>query len=192
MGLAAIVAAVLMTIRTPYGDVVIELSDPKANVAVVVDGESIDITGLNKPLRLKAGSHGLTVSGDEFETVTQEFTAKNGEKEVMQVTLRKPAKGLDPGRGKNKLDSANSRDPKIATKAVLPKLKSANVEPEHRAAEWVLQMGGSLEVDLLEGGPRIVLKPSDKLPVQPFSLHLSSAVTRASSLSFVKSRKMWF
>ncbi|HKB04592.1 MAG TPA: protein kinase [Gemmataceae bacterium] len=84
---AVLVVVVLLTVRTRYGEVVIELSDPAAKVEVKVDGERIDLTGLDRPITLKAGEHGLTVTGPDFETVTRSFTVKKGEREVVKVTL---------------------------------------------------------------------------------------------------------
>ena len=54
-----------------------------------MDGELVDITGLDKPLRLKAGPHGLTVTGVGFETVTRDFTAKKDDREIVRITLKK-------------------------------------------------------------------------------------------------------
>ena len=88
LGLLLIVAGILLTVRTKYGDVVIELSDPTANVELKVDGDRIDVVGLDKPLTLTAGEHGLTVGGADFETVTKQFTVKKGDKQVVKVTLQ--------------------------------------------------------------------------------------------------------
>ena len=38
-------------------------------VEVRVDGEKIELTGLDRPLSLTAGKHGLTVTGADFEAV---------------------------------------------------------------------------------------------------------------------------
>src|SRR5262249_660596 len=46
--LLAVLGSVLFTLRTKYGDVVIELSDPTAKVDVRVDGERVEIAGLEK------------------------------------------------------------------------------------------------------------------------------------------------
>ncbi len=88
----AVTLAVVVTVRTRHGDVVIDLGDAASGVEVKVDGERVELTGLDKPLKLTAGEHGLTVAGGDFETVTQQFTVKKGEKQVVKVTLKaKPA-----------------------------------------------------------------------------------------------------
>ena len=74
-------------IQTNHGTVKIELSDPTAKVTVQIDGETIAITGLDRPLRLRPGEHGLVVTGDDFETVTKSFTVKRGSEEPLRITL---------------------------------------------------------------------------------------------------------
>ena len=69
---------VVLLIRTPKGAIEIELSDPEAKVTVAVDGNSVDITGLDKPLSLVLGKHDLTVKGEGYETVTKQFTVTRG------------------------------------------------------------------------------------------------------------------
>jgi serine/threonine protein kinase len=92
LALLVLVAGVVLTVRTKHGDVVIELSDPNAKVEVKVDGERIEVSGLDRPLTMTAGEHGLTVSGPDFETVTRRFTVKRGERNVVDVVLKpKPA-----------------------------------------------------------------------------------------------------
>ncbi len=71
LGLILVVAGILLSVRTKFGEVVIELSDSTANVELKVDGDRIDVIGLDKPLTLTAGEHGLTVGGADFETVTK-------------------------------------------------------------------------------------------------------------------------
>ena len=71
------VLAVILSIRTEYGTVEIELPDLKGNkVEVKIDGNTIDINGPNKPLRLKVGEHGLEVTCSAFETFTQSFSIR--------------------------------------------------------------------------------------------------------------------
>jgi hypothetical protein len=97
---AVAVIAVLLTVRTRYGEVVIELNDPAAKVEVKVDGERIDIVSADRPIALKVGEHGLTVTGPDFETVTRSFKVKKGEQEVVKVTLvpiGRVTKGGGPG-----------------------------------------------------------------------------------------------
>jgi predicted Ser/Thr protein kinase len=86
--LLAALGVVLLTGRAKHGDVVVELSDPAAPVGVKVDGEKVELPGQDWPLSLTAGEHVLTVTGTDYETATQSFTVKKGEKQVVKVTLR--------------------------------------------------------------------------------------------------------
>jgi formylglycine-generating enzyme required for sulfatase activity len=88
LGVVIAVAAIIITVRTKHGEVVIELNDPTAKVAVQVDGERIDVSGLDKPLTLTVGEHDLTVKGPGFETETKSFTVKNGKNPVLKMTLK--------------------------------------------------------------------------------------------------------
>ncbi len=91
LGALVIGAVVVLTVRGKHGEVVIELSDPTAKADVKVDGDRIELTGLDKPLTLTVGEHGLTVTGGDFEAVTQQFTVKKGDRQVVKVTLKPKA-----------------------------------------------------------------------------------------------------
>jgi formylglycine-generating enzyme required for sulfatase activity/predicted Ser/Thr protein kinase len=80
------VLGVVIYVQTNHGTVRIEISDPKAKVTITVDG-TVEVTNLDKPLRLKPGPHGLEVTGQDFETKTQEFTIKRGKNPAVRVTL---------------------------------------------------------------------------------------------------------
>jgi formylglycine-generating enzyme required for sulfatase activity/serine/threonine protein kinase len=91
-GAAAALLGIVILLYTAEGTVKIELSDPQAAVEVKVNGQQIEIAGLDEPLRLRTGEHGLVVSGPDFETVTRSFTVKRGSEETLRITLvGKPA-----------------------------------------------------------------------------------------------------
>src|SRR5262249_42737170 len=97
--LLAALGGILLTGRPKNGDVVVELSDPAAQVEGKVDGEKVEPAGQSRPLSVTAGEHGLTVTGADYETVTQSFTVTKGEKQVVKVALRpKPVAGGGPAR----------------------------------------------------------------------------------------------
>jgi formylglycine-generating enzyme required for sulfatase activity/serine/threonine protein kinase len=79
---------VFFSLKTKYGEIQIELSDPSAKVDVSVDGERIDVTAAGKSYQFKAGEHGLTVTGDGFESVTQSFNVLKGKTEIVKVSLK--------------------------------------------------------------------------------------------------------
>ncbi len=61
-----------------------------------IDGNKIDIAGLEDPLRLAVGEHGLEVTSGEFKSVTQFFTVHRGEQEVVRITLEPTPKTTGP------------------------------------------------------------------------------------------------
>jgi predicted Ser/Thr protein kinase len=83
-----VLAGILFTLRTKYGEVIIELSAPTAEVSVSVDGEVISLSSLGKDYKIAAGEHGLKVSGPGFETVSQSFTVREGSREIVKVDLK--------------------------------------------------------------------------------------------------------
>jgi formylglycine-generating enzyme required for sulfatase activity len=97
-----IILALILSIRTGYGTVQIELSDPMANVQVSVDGNAIEVAGLKEPLRLTAGEHGLQVTSGGFETFSRSFTVKRGAAGWLRVSMvakSKPAPWTVTGHG---------------------------------------------------------------------------------------------
>ena len=93
---AALVLGVVLSIQTGSGAVKIELSDPKAQVEVKVNGDVIDIAGLKEPLRLKAGEHGLLVTSGDYQSVSESFTVRRGGEDVLRVTLEPKPKSEAP------------------------------------------------------------------------------------------------
>jgi hypothetical protein len=93
LALSAAVLALAVTlggviyVTTNKGTIKIELADPKAEVEIKVDGDTVSLTRLGEPLRLKVGDHALVVTGKNFETVSRSFTVKRGDNPVLRVTL---------------------------------------------------------------------------------------------------------
>jgi predicted Ser/Thr protein kinase len=88
-GAAALVAVlgIALLMRTEYGTVRIELSDPQAKVEVQVDGTVIDVAGLDRPVRFQVGERHLHVSGEGYETKSERFTVRRGENPALKVAL---------------------------------------------------------------------------------------------------------
>ncbi len=109
---AFLLLGVIMYVATDKGTVKIEFDDPNPNVQVRVDGNNIDIAGLEEnPLRLSAGEHGLEVTSGEFMTVTQSFTVRRGEQEIVRITLEpKPDSGETVPRSLDTVDEAMERE----------------------------------------------------------------------------------
>jgi serine/threonine protein kinase len=83
---------IVISIAAEKGSVKIELSDPKAQVDIKIDGDSIELTGLDEPLKIKPGEHELEVTGKGFKTVCKSFTVRRGEEDIVRVTLESDQK----------------------------------------------------------------------------------------------------
>ena len=75
---AAVLLGIVFLFETDSGTVRIELSDPRAQVSVQVDGGRIDIGGLKESLRLRVGEHKLRVEAGEYQSVSESFTVRSG------------------------------------------------------------------------------------------------------------------
>jgi predicted Ser/Thr protein kinase len=97
---AALLLALLLVLLlhgSKDGMVVIELSTPRADVDVFVDGQRIDPGVVGQPLPLEAGEHQLKVRGLAFEPVAQSFTVRASREVLVPVTL-KPRQQVAAGR----------------------------------------------------------------------------------------------
>lgn len=93
-GAAGVAAAMLLllslviTFSTKYGTVEITLDGADDSVRVTLDGETIDIGGLDEPLRLKVGEHHLVATSPKFETVTRSFRVKRNGTTAVDVRFK--------------------------------------------------------------------------------------------------------
>ena len=133
------VAATVIRILTPDGTLVVQVDDP--DVSVVIDGQDMIITGAGaREIRLKPGQYQVLARKDG-KVVRQELVTvvKNG-REVVRVE-QEAAAMADAG-------SVGTGD------------------PDRRAAEYVLSIGGMVQVDDLQAD----LKSAADLPRGPFRL----------------------
>jgi formylglycine-generating enzyme required for sulfatase activity len=82
--------------RGDTGTVKIELSNPTAQVEVIVDRDAVGITDLKQPLRLKVGEHDLLVTARDYQSVSKSFAVRLGQEEVLRVRLEPKAKASVP------------------------------------------------------------------------------------------------
>ncbi len=87
LGAFLVLMGIILSVSTAKGRVKIVLNDPQAEVEVKVDGEKIEIAGLDEPLVLRPGEHELTVTGPKYEAVGRSFTVRRGDNAVLEVTL---------------------------------------------------------------------------------------------------------
>lgn len=92
------------------GTIAIALSDPDADVTVRVDGNIVDLTANEEPLSLDIGKHELTVTGEEYDRLTQEFTVSRGTNKPVELTLKpkKPPESPPPMRDEGSIEIALS------------------------------------------------------------------------------------
>src|SRR5262249_183339 len=98
-GVALLLALLLVFLpRDPKdGTVVIELSNPRADVEVFVDDHRVDPAVVGQPLPLETGEHQLTVRRTAFEPLTQSFTIRAGREVLLPVTLKPRQLVVAPG-----------------------------------------------------------------------------------------------
>tara|TARA_R110002111_G_scaffold262848_1_gene341751 strand:- start:3211 stop:7506 length:4296 start_codon:yes stop_codon:yes gene_type:complete len=134
---------------SPEGTLVIEVDDP--GVSVSIDGQELVITGAGvKEIRMKPGQYQLQATKNG-EVLKQELITltRNG-RQVVQV----------------------SQEPALAAavpEVSKPELKT--VDPDRRAAEYVLSIGGKVRVndDSIKGESKLIVSNKD-LPHDPFQL----------------------
>jgi serine/threonine protein kinase len=76
---------------TNQGTVPIELSDPAAQVEILIDGKPVTLTPPDRTVRLAPGPHVLEVSGKGYRTVRPEFVVVRGANPPLHVTLQPDA-----------------------------------------------------------------------------------------------------
>ena len=79
--------SVVIYVATEKGRVRIAINDVSAPVLVKVDGNTIDIAGLQTPLQLRPGEHELQITGDGFQTISRSFTVRRGDNPAVEITL---------------------------------------------------------------------------------------------------------
>ncbi|HVK14200.1 MAG TPA: protein kinase, partial [Gemmataceae bacterium] len=86
---AIVLAAVVLTFRTPDGTLVVEVDDP--NVKVFLDGSELTITGAGpQEVRLKPGTYKVTSSKDGKSVAEEIVTISRGDKTIVRVRAAPP------------------------------------------------------------------------------------------------------
>ena len=80
-GVAALLAAIIFTLKTPDGTIIVEINELDASVEVLSDKNQIEVTRQSdsKPITisLDPGKHRLKVTKDGFELFTEEFSIES-------------------------------------------------------------------------------------------------------------------
>lgn len=146
------VRGTVIRLLSPAGTLVIEVDDP--GVSISIDGQEMVITGAGvKELRLKPGQYQLQATKDG-EVLQQELVTvtRNG-RQVVRVSREPTTPALKP------------------VETVAQPTDSKVVDPDRRAAEYVLSIGGQVWVNkdsaFTDGN---VIQTREKLPSEPFRL----------------------
>jgi serine/threonine protein kinase len=161
LALCATLAAVVIRVQTAEGTLVVEISDPaveakvKNGKLVLVDADGKDRYTISpaaeRDRRIDAGEYTIRVEGaDGLALDTREFTLKKNGQVTVRVTL-------DPKPLAKKAEPPKRDD---------PKMDSPNLEADLKAAEYVLSVGGSVQID----GATREIKAVKDLPAKPFTL----------------------
>jgi tetratricopeptide (TPR) repeat protein len=86
--LVLLIASVVLYIKTDNGTVEVRLSDPTAEVQIMVDGKDVVLSDNGRVTKLRPGEHGLEVKGEGYTTVTRLFKLTRGDKVVLEVELK--------------------------------------------------------------------------------------------------------
>ena len=150
-GLAALWAGGAFRLKTQDGTIVLENLPPDAEV--LVDGEKIalKLKGDDKPIEIQVapGKRKLEIKTAGFKMETQEVTLASGERKPIGIRLEPLA--------------ATSEKPVPTT---LPKDGTPDLDPDRKAAEYVLSIGGVVRVNYVVDDT----KAATDLPQQPFRL----------------------
>ena len=146
------VRGTVIRLFSPEGTLVIEVDDP--GVSISIDGQEMVITGAGvKELRLKPGQYQLQATKNG-EVLQQELitVTRNG-RQVVRVSREPTTPALKPVE-----TAAQPTDSKV-------------VDPDRRAAEYVLSIGGKVRLDDdSRHGEKKLIASIKELPDSPFRL----------------------
>lgn len=98
--LGAVVAAVVLRIKTPKGTLVIESEDPNVQILVKKDGAVILDKTRQREIELKVGDYEIElIEKNGLRLSTKSFTINDNGKTVVKVTLEPVKKGKEPPGG---------------------------------------------------------------------------------------------
>lgn len=140
-GLLVVLLGVVVYVMTNNGKLVVELSDPEAQVDVKVNGEEVILDSGDSSVRVRAGKNQkLDVSGPGYDTKSESFDLKRGGRTVVRVTLEPttPAKPVGP--------IARAPSPKKPTLTPPAVTRSKSEPPAAPPMEVVFRPPGLIEI----------------------------------------------
>ncbi len=152
------VAATVIRVLTPEGTLVVEVDDP--GVSATIDGEDVVITGAGaKEIRLKPGQYKVLARKDG-KVVRQELvTIKTNGRQLVRLSM-------EPDAAEN-ADVLGKRD------------------PDRQAAEYVLSIGGTVQINDMGGTLKVVSQlPKEAFRLTKVGLSKNQQVSDAGLVSF--------
>ena len=142
--LAAVVAAIVISVLTKDGTLVVDIDQPDAYVQVVNEqGTKVEIDCKGEKghitISVDPGKHQLKVTKDGFEIFAENFEIQ-------------------------------SRGEKTITAKLIPSEDEPSEGLDRRAAEWVLTGGGRVRVSVLKSAQTILVQSGESLPETGFEL----------------------
>jgi serine/threonine protein kinase/Leucine-rich repeat (LRR) protein len=208
LGLAVLGAmSAVMVVYLRGTAVVVEINAP--GIEVTVNEAAITVKGPGKEeVKVEPGEQALKITYAGLETISKTFTLKRGDKKILAVSLtdanliaklgneilvQQDIKSAPAGPGAKPPQSV-AQSPPDGKKKDLP-ASAASSNPDRRAAEWVLSIGGVIRIN--ESGQQFEIKAADKLPNRAFELtdvRLDSAadVTDAGLACFKDCRNLMY
>jgi eukaryotic-like serine/threonine-protein kinase len=161
--------------------VVVEINAP--GIDVTVNEAAITVKGPGKEeIQVEPGEQSLKITYAGLETVAKTFTLKRGDKKILVVSLadakliaklgnevlmEQDIKSAPAGAGAGaKPPQSVAQSPPDGKKKA--PTREASSDPDRRAAEWVLSIGGLVRIN--GSGQQFEIKAADKLPGGAFEL----------------------
>ena len=158
--LIGLIAATVFFLQTPHGTVRIAINDPQMKVVLDQTSELKFLGDRQLKIKLKPGTHRLTITRGDVTFDTTKFELKKGGETTLKVEFL-------PGEIKVTQDGKLLGSRPLPTPAAV-----ASADPpatrESDAAEWVLGLGGNVVVSV--GGMEQRIAKGQQLPSPSFSL----------------------
>jgi serine/threonine protein kinase/Leucine-rich repeat (LRR) protein len=162
----------IIRIATNQGELVVEVDDPNVEIKVVQNGVVVQDKTAQREFTLTAGKGQIEVfEKDGIKLATREFTLTRGGKTTVKVTLQ---------------ELADARKPKIEPKSAPPKGEPgalATGDPDRRAAEYVLSIGGHVRINDKDPWINVAL-PKEPFRLTAVNLHGNQKATDAGLAHF--------
>jgi len=163
----AVLAAIIVSMQTRDGTVVVEVDQPGAEVRVLDgDGQMEIVTeggAGTVTIAVDPGKHRLVVAKDGFEAYAEEFVlTSGGRREIAAKLVPLKDRKTDP----KPLPASPGSAPGAAASEPLP--ASLDAVAERRAAEWAQQHGAGLEI--ATAGGRVSVAAGAALPDEAFAV----------------------